>query len=116
LREEYALLWLGASLVIFFLSLFGNIVSRLAAVFSVSYSPTLVLVAGLLFALILLLSQSVIISSQANQMRDLAQSVALMEWRLRQVESGDPARKKAPSTPQAAGAPQPAAASQDNRA
>ncbi len=114
LREEYALLWLGASLVIFFLSLFGNIVSRLAAIFSVSYSPTLVLVAGLLFALILLLSQSVIISSQADQMRDLAQSVALIEWRLRQVESSEPFHRMTPSSAPVASVSQPATASQEN--
>lgn len=94
LREEYALLWLGASLAIFLLSLFGELVSRLASLFSVSYSPTLVLVAGLLFALILLLSQSVIISSQANQMRDLAQNMALLEWRIRQVEGDQPEKEK----------------------
>ena len=87
LREEYALLWLGASLAIFLLSIFGDVVGRLASFFSVSYSPTLVLVAGLLFALILLLSQSVVISSQADQMRDLAQTVALLEWRVRQIEA-----------------------------
>ncbi len=87
LREEYALVWLAASLGIFLLSIFGDLVGRLAALFSVTYSPTLVLVAGLLFALVVLLSQSVVISSQANKMRDLAQSVALLEWRLRQIEA-----------------------------
>lgn len=87
LREEYALVWLAASLGIFLLSVFGDLVGRLAALFSVSYSPTLVLVAGLLFALVVLLSQSVVISKQANQMRDLAQSVTLLEWRLRQMEA-----------------------------
>jgi len=116
LREEYALLWLGASLVIFFLSLFGNIVSRLAAVFSVSYSPTLVLVAGLLFALLLLLSQSVIISAQADQMRDLAQNMALMEWRLRQVESSEPAPKRMTSAAASLANALPASPSQDGLA
>lgn len=86
LREEYALAWLAASLGIFLLSVFDGLVGRLAAFFSVSYSPTLVLVGGLLFALTVLLSQSVIISNQANRMRDLTQSIALLEWRLRQLE------------------------------
>jgi hypothetical protein len=101
LREEYALVWLAASLGIFLLSIFGDLVGRLAALFSVSYSPTLVLVAGLLFALVVLLSQSVVISKQANQMRDLAQSVALLEWRLRQVED------EANDDPPATGDPEP---------
>lgn len=91
LREEYALVWFAASIVILLLSIFGELVSDLAALFSVSYSPTLVLVMGLLFALVVLLSQSVIISTQANQLRDLAQQMALLEWRLHQLESDEPA-------------------------
>jgi hypothetical protein len=86
LREEYALIWLGASAGILLFSIFGGLVRVLASAFSVSYPPTLVIVIGLLFALVVILSQSVIISSQADRLRDLAQSVALLEWRIRQVE------------------------------
>lgn len=86
LREEYALVWLFASFGILLLSIFGEFINQIANLVNVTYSPTLALVAGLLFALIVLLSQSVIISSQANRMRDLAQNVALLEWRLRELE------------------------------
>jgi len=86
LREEYALLWLIASISILILSLFGSIVGALANFFNIAYSPTLPLVAGLLFALAVLLSQSVALSNQANQNRDLAQEMALLEFRLRQLE------------------------------
>lgn len=86
LREEYALLWLIATSAILLLSVFGGIVDRLADFFNVSYSPTLVLVAGLLFALAVLLTQSVALSAQANQNRDLAQHVALLEYRLNELE------------------------------
>lgn len=86
LREEYALLWLAASVTIFLFSVFGGLVNRIAAFFSVSYSPTLVLVAGLLFVLVLLLSQSVVLSKQADSNRDLVQTVALLEFRLRELE------------------------------
>ncbi|HEX6384065.1 MAG TPA: DUF2304 family protein [Anaerolineae bacterium] len=91
LREEYALVWLAASLGILILSVFGTLVTRLAAFFDVSYAPTLVLVLGLLFALVVLLSQSVALSTQANQVRDLAQTVAILEWRLRQLETEEQA-------------------------
>ena len=86
LREEYALLWLIASISILILSLFGGIFGAMANLFNIAYSPTLPLVAGLLFALAVLLSQSVALSNQANQNRDLAQEMALMEFRLRQLE------------------------------
>ena len=86
LREEYALLWLLASIAILILSMFGGIVGSLARIFNIAYSPTLPLVAGILFALAVLLSLSVAISNQANQNRDLAQEMALLEFRLRQLE------------------------------
>lgn len=87
LREEYALAWLGAGLGILILSVFGGLIRFLAAMFAVSYAPTLALVLGLLFALVVLLSQSVALSSQADCIRDLAQHITLLEWRLRQLES-----------------------------
>lgn len=86
LREEYALVWLGASLVIFVLTVFDPLVGFLAGLFAVSYAPTLIVVFGVLFCLIILLSQSVLISTQADRIRDLAQSVGLLEWRLHQLQ------------------------------
>lgn len=85
LREEYALLWMAAGLTILLLSVFGGLTNLLASLFAVSYAPTLILVAGLLFALLVLLSQSVALSGQSNRVRDLAQTVALLEWQLRQL-------------------------------
>jgi hypothetical protein len=87
LREEYALVWMGASLVIFVLTIFDPLVGFLAGLFAVSYAPTLILVFGVLFCLIILLSQSVLISTQADRIRDLAQSVGLLEWRIHQLQA-----------------------------
>lgn len=86
LREQYALLWLIATAAILVLSIFGGIVGRLASLFSISYSPTLPLVAGLLFALMVLLTQSVALSNQADKSRDMAQQMALLEYRLQELE------------------------------
>lgn len=99
LREEYALLWLIATVSILILSIFGSIVGALANFFNIAYSPTLPLVAGLLFALVVLLSQSVALSNQANQNRDLAQEMALMEFRLRLLEGEDNEQETAASNP-----------------
>jgi hypothetical protein len=86
LREQYALLWLIATVAILVLSTFGGIVDRLADLFNISYSPTLPLVAGLFFALAVLLTQSVALSNQADQSRDMAQQMALLEYRLKELE------------------------------
>ena len=87
LREQYALLWLIASIAILLLSAFGGIVDVLANFFNVSYSPTLPLVAGLFFALMVLLTQSVALSNQRDQSRDMAQQMALLEFRLKELEA-----------------------------
>ncbi|CAN5862305.1 N/A [soil metagenome] len=90
LREEYALIWFAASLAIFLLSIFDSIVAFLATIFAVKYAPTLILVFGILFCVVLLLAQTVMLSVQANRIRDLAQSVGLLEWRLRELENQAP--------------------------
>lgn len=87
LREEYALVWFAVSLAILVFSLFDRSLNYLASLVAVVYAPTLILVFGILFCLVLLLAQTVMLSTQANRLRDLAQSVGLLEWRLRQLES-----------------------------
>lgn len=86
LREEYALVWFAASLAIFVFSVFDGLIRTIAAQFGVTYAPTLILVAGLLFCVVLLLAQTVMLSTQANRTRDLAQFVAMLESRIDQVE------------------------------
>ncbi|HXF60005.1 MAG TPA: DUF2304 family protein [Caldilineaceae bacterium] len=115
LREEYSLVWLGASLAIFVFVIFDPLVALLARLFAVTYAPTLVLVFGVLFCVVLLLSQSVTISAQANRIRDLAQSLSILEWRLRQMEraqsqwGANPASQTLPAdAPAGVGAEQPA--------
>ncbi|MEZ4611740.1 MAG: DUF2304 domain-containing protein [Caldilineaceae bacterium] len=80
------MVWFGASLAIFAFSVFDGLNVFMARMLGVSYPPTLVLVFGLLFCIVLLLSQTVMLSTQANRIRDLAQTVALLECRLRAVE------------------------------
>lgn len=90
LREEYAIVWFAVSLAILVFSLFDRTLNYLAALVAVVYAPTLILVFGILFCVVLLLAQTVMLSTQANRLRDLAQSVGLLEWRLRQLESQQP--------------------------
>jgi len=87
LREEYALLWLFASGVILFFSLAHGAIQAVGSLFDASYAPALVLGLGLMFAIGILLSHSVIITSVADQKRDLAQSIALLDWKVRELEN-----------------------------
>jgi hypothetical protein len=88
LREEYALVWFAASLAIFIFSVFDGLIRTIAAQFGVTYAPTLILVFGLLFCVVMLLAQTVMLSTQANRIRDLAQFVAMLDSRVDQAERG----------------------------
>lgn len=87
LREQYALVWFVISGLILLLSVFGRILPTIAERFQVSYPPVLILALGILFAITIILSQTVILSTQADRIRDLAQTTALLEFRLRQLEN-----------------------------
>jgi hypothetical protein len=92
LREQYAFVWFGVSLMIFLFSVFDGLVVGLASLVAVAYAPTLILVMGLLFCLVILVSQTVLLSSQADKIRDLAQTVGLLEHRIGQLEQQKPAK------------------------
>jgi len=87
LREQYALVWLGATAIIFILAVSDGLVTMMASFFRVTYAPTLILVLGLLFSLAILLSQSVTISTQADHIRDLAQDMSMLEWDLQKLQA-----------------------------
>ena len=87
LREQYALIWLGATTVIFVMAISDGVVTRMASFFRVTYAPTLILALGLLFSLAILLSQSVTISTQADHIRDLAQDMSMLEWDLQKLQA-----------------------------
>jgi hypothetical protein len=86
LRPAYGLLWMIAAVLFFLFSLFTSLVHNIAAFFEVHYAPTLVIGLALGFIIILLLSQSVIISTLSRNNKDLAQNVAILEWRLENLE------------------------------
>lgn len=87
-REEYALLWLLAGGTILGLSVFGGTLTRVAAFIGIGYAPSLLFAVGGLFFLLIVLSQTVAISSLARKNHDLAQKVAILEWHLGRVRVG----------------------------
>ena len=86
LRPAYGLLWMIGAVLFFLFTLFTGLVRVIATFFEVSYAPTVVIGLALVFMIILLLSQSVIISTLSRNNKDLAQSIAILEWRLENIE------------------------------
>ena len=82
LREEYAFVWLASGLVVLGLAIFRGSLAFIAQLFDVSYAPALLFMIGLGLVTIIMLSQTVAISRLTRQNRDMAQRIAILEWRV----------------------------------
>ena len=83
LAERYALMWLGASVVLLALSVYRRLLDWVALRLGVAYAPSLLFLVAFLFLLAIVLHYSLVISSHRDSIRRLAQAVALLQ---RQVE------------------------------
>src|SRR4051812_40994024 len=86
LLERYALLWLFSALVLLGLALWRGALERIADAFGIASPPNALFFVAFGFILVLLLHFSAAVSKLADQSRVLAQRLALLEDRLRQVE------------------------------
>ncbi len=85
LRPAYAILWLISSSLFFLLVILRKPIHDLANFFQVAYTPSFIFAMGLLFTIILLLSQSVVISNMSKKIIELAQHYALIKWKQDQL-------------------------------
>ena len=87
LLERYALLWLLSGVVLLVLSSFRGLLEDAAGLIGVEYPPSALFFIAFAFVLLLLLHFSVAVSRLADQSKVLAQRLALLEKRLRDVEA-----------------------------
>ncbi len=81
LKEEYAMLWLGASLVLVVLAIFPWITFWLNRTLGINYL-TLVVIACFLFLAVIVMHYATVLSAQSEHIRQLAQQVALLREKL----------------------------------
>ena len=86
LLERYALLWLLSGVVLLILSSFRGLLEDAAELIGVEYPPSALFFIAFAFVLLLLLHFSVAVSRLADQSKILAQRLALLEKRVRDVE------------------------------
>ncbi len=85
LREEYAMLWIVASIGMLVFAIFPGILFKLQEVLKVSYL-TIVLLAGFLFLAMILLHFAVVISRQSEEIRQLAQRHAILRQSVEKLQ------------------------------
>jgi hypothetical protein len=86
LKEEYSLLWLLTALVLMALSIWRSSLDLIAKIMGIFYPPTALFVVGFGFVLLLLLYFSTIISKLSGENNSLTQRLAILDWRVRQLE------------------------------
>jgi hypothetical protein len=91
LRERYALLWLATGVVLLVLSVWRSGLNTIADWVGVTgYPPAVLFAVATLFILLVLLDYSTVISKLHDQNTVLAQRLALLEQRLRDLQHGSP--------------------------
>jgi hypothetical protein len=87
LRTGYSLLWLFVGLIVLVLAVWTDLVEYLTRLLGVRSPGSMLFAAGILFTLLLLLEHSLALSSLWHDNKVLTQEVALLEWRVRQLEA-----------------------------
>jgi hypothetical protein len=93
LLERYAIVWLGSALVLLALAAWSGLLTTVASAIGVFYPPSALFVIAFGFVLVLLLHFSIAVSRLADQSKVLAQRVALLEERNKQLERAIEARE-----------------------
>lgn len=96
LREEYALLWLGASLLLIIMSLWRDLLDTVARVAGVAYPPSVLFLGAIVLGFLLAMHFSVSLSRLANQNKRLTQELALLKHQI------EPTHTPSPPAPSAA--------------
>jgi hypothetical protein len=85
LREEYALFWLTASIVLLGVSLWRGSIDMAARLFGVAYPPSVLLLAVVVVGFLLAMHYSISLSRLAEHNKRLAQEMALLRIELEAV-------------------------------
>jgi len=86
LLERYALVWLASAVILLVLGIWQGLLGKIANAIGVFYPPTALFVIAFGFILLLLLHFSTAVSRLTDQSKVLAQRLALMEQRQRDLE------------------------------
>ena len=89
LKEQYAILWLISAIVLLILSVWRQLLDRIAYVLGVAYAPSLLFLVAFVFLLLIVLHFSVIISNLSEKNKRLSQEIALLKTMFEQYTKGE---------------------------
>lgn len=86
LLERYAVVWLGSTIALIAIAAWSGLLRVIATAIGIHYAPSALFVIAFGFTLLLLLHFSIAVSRLADQAKVLAQRMALLEERNRELE------------------------------
>jgi hypothetical protein len=90
LLERFALLWLGAGIVVLVFAIWQGALTTLSHAVGIYYPPAALFGLGFLFVLVMLLHFSITVSRLSDQNKVLAQRVAMLRQELERERGIDP--------------------------
>jgi hypothetical protein len=79
LKTEYSLIWLSVSIIFIIFSFWRTGIDKLANLFGIAYSPSVLFIILLIGIILILIEFSIIISKQAERIKVLVQELALLK-------------------------------------
>ena len=103
LKEEYALLWLLAALMLVATPILINPLDQIAFFLGIEYPPALFLGLGIIGLLLIIFQLTLVISKFSDQIRTLTQEIAILRLRVEKLEKhSEEEREETPETPSSA--------------
>ncbi len=90
LALKYTLLWFLTGFILLLLVIFPNLMSFAASLVGIKSRMNALYIFLIAFLILLVFSLTSIVSRQTDRIRDLAQSQAILEKRVRELEESDP--------------------------
>jgi hypothetical protein len=94
LLERYALLWLFSAAVLLALAVWRDLLADVADLLGVAYPPNALFLIAFGFVLVLLLHFSLAVSRMSDQIKVLAQRLALLDEHVRSQRSDQPVAQR----------------------
>lgn len=90
LREEYAIVWIGSTLILIFFAVWRRGLEKIAVALGVFYPPSLVFLAAIFAILLFLIHLSMVVSRLQNQVKTLTQEIAFLKQQTEQPATPAP--------------------------
>ena len=87
LKEKYSILWLASVAIMLILSIWRDLLHKSAKLLGIADPPNLLFIVGFIFLLIIVLHFSTVVSKESETTKTLAQKIALLEFKLKQIEN-----------------------------